>query len=258
MDPVAFQIGAFPIRWYGILMSSAIAVAAFMAYKESERQGIDPEHILNLIIIAIPAAILGARLYFVIFSGNLSFYLKNPFEILATWHGGLAIHGGLIAGIAAGYFYVMKSNLSFLKMADLIAPSIPLGQAIGRWGNFFNQEAHGGPVSYAFISRFPEFIQKGMYIDGQFYHPTFLYESLWDLLVFMFLIFLRRKNFIKTGDVFFSYLLLYSSGRFFIEGLRTDSLMLGPIRVAQLVSLAAAVIAVVLIVRNHKKNDLRA
>ena len=201
MDPVAFHIGNFPIRWYGILISSAIALGLIVAYRESKRQDIDPDHILNLTIIAVPAAIIGARLYFVAFSGNLDFYLSNPGEILAVWHGGLAIHGGLIAGVAAGYFYVRKYDLKFWRMADLFAPSIVLGQAVGRWGNFFNQEAHGGPVSSDFISMFPEFIQKGMLIEGQYYHPTFCTICM-GLFCILFLLFLRRKEIIKTGDIF--------------------------------------------------------
>lgn len=257
MDPVAFHIGNLPIRWYGILISSAIALGVIVAHRECKRQGINPDHILNLTIIVIPAAIIGARLYFVIFSGNLNYYLSNPGEILATWHGGLAIHGGLIAGVAAGYFYVRKYKLKFWEMADLFAPSIALGQAVGRWGNFFNQEAHGGPVSFDFISRFPEFIQEGMLIKGQYYHPTFLYESVWDFSVFLFLIFLRRKEIIKTGDIFLSYLALYSSGRFLIEGLRTDSLMLGPFRVAQLVSVIVVAVSLFLILKRHKKEGSR-
>jgi len=255
MNPVAFEIGSLSIRWYGILISAAIAAGVFVAFRRSENQKIDPDHILNITIIVVPAAVIGARLYYVLFSGRLDYYLNNPLEILATWHGGLAVHGGLIAGITAGYFYVRKYRLGFWKMADLLAPSIALGQSIGRWGNFFNQEAHGGPVSLDFISRFPDFIQRGMLINGQYYHPTFLYESLWDFAVFLLLILLRRKEAVKTGDTFLGYLILYSTGRFFIEGLRTDSLMLGPFRVAQLVSLAAIVTAVFLIIRSHRKKE---
>ena len=256
MDPVAFQVGAFSIRWYGILMSCAIGAGLFAAYGASKRQGVDSDSLLDIAIIAIPAAIIGARLYYVIFSGRLGFYMEHPWEILATWHGGLAIHGGLIGGICAGYFYVRKHHLSFWKMADILAPGIALGQAIGRWGNFFNQEAHGGPVTYDFISKFPGFIQQGMFIEGRYYHPTFLYESLWDFSLFLFLAFLfRRKNIktIKTGNIFLSYLAIYSLGRFFIEGLRTDSLMLGPLRMAQVVSSVVIVVSVFLIIKNRKK-----
>lgn len=257
MDPIAFQLGSFPIRWYGILMSLAMAAGLIFAYRESESRGIDSDHLLNLIIFCIPAAIIGARLYYVLFSGSLDFYLSNPSEILATWHGGLAFHGGLIGGIVVGYFYIRKHKLNFWSMADLVAPGIALGQAIGRWGNFFNQEAHGGPVSYDFISRFPQFIQQGMYIKGQYYHPTFLYESVWDFLIFVALAALGRKSFFRTGDVFLVYIVFYSLGRFLIEGLRTDSLMLGPFRIAQLVSLAGILVASALIYRNHRVKDLQ-
>lgn len=233
MDPVALELGPLTIRWYGVLISLALALGTYLAYREAARRGIDPEHILNIALLAAPAAIIGARIYYVVFSW--SNYADNPLEIFAVWHGGLAIHGGLLGGILAGYFYVRKNNLNFWQLADIVAPSIILGQAIGRWGNFFNQEAHGGPVSEEFISKFPRFIQEGMLIRGQYYHPTFLYESLWDLAVFLFLFWLSRRK-LPEGCVFFSYLALYSVGRFFIEGLRTDSLMLGPIRMAQLVS----------------------
>nr|WP_227763861.1 prolipoprotein diacylglyceryl transferase [Zhaonella formicivorans] len=241
MNPIAIEIGPLAIRWYGILISSALAFGTYLAYREAARKGIDPEHILNLVLLAAPAAIIGARLYYVIFSWTD--YAGNPAEIFAIWHGGLAIHGGLVGGVLAGYYYIRKHHLKFWQIADIVAPSIILGQAIGRWGNFFNQEAHGGPVSYEFISKFPKFIQEGMYIGGQYYHPTFLYESTWNVAVFLFLLWLRRRNNLPEGVVFLSYLALYSVGRFFIEGLRTDSLMLGPIRVAQLVSLTLIVFA---------------
>ena len=253
MDPVAFYLGPIPIRWYGLLISLALALGAFIAYKETERQGINPDHILNIAIIAVPAAIIGARLYYVIFTWDPDFYLSNPIEIIATWHGGLAIHGGLIGGVLGGLVYVRRTKLNFWKMADIAAPSFPLGQAIGRWGNFFNQEAHGGPVSQEFISRFPEFIQQGMLIGGQYYHPTFLYESLWNIGVFLFLLFLRRRKIAAAGDVFLSYFILYSAGRFVIEGLRTDSLMAGPFRVAQVVSVLAIAAAGLVMFLRHRR-----
>jgi len=254
MNPIAFELGPFAIRWYGLLISSALALGTFLAYKEAAKREIDPEHVLNIALLAAPAAIIGARIYYVLFTWEA--YKNNFWEIFAIWHGGLAIHGALIVGILAGYWYIKRNNLSFWEMADIIAPSIILGQAIGRWGNFFNQEAHGGPVSEEFIRHFPAFIQKGMYIKGVYYHPTFLYESCWDFLVFLFLLYLRRKKNIPAGTVFLSYLMLYSAGRFFIEGLRTDSLMLGPIRVAQLVSLALIVGAGLSLYRRTKQQIL--
>ncbi|HHX50201.1 MAG TPA: prolipoprotein diacylglyceryl transferase [Clostridia bacterium] len=234
VDPIAIKIGPFPIHWYGVLIASALALGTYLAYKEAERQGLNPEHILNLVLVAVPLAFVGARIYYVVFEWEQ--YGGNLLEMISVWHGGLAIHGGLLGGIIGGYFYVRRQRLNFWQMADVVAPSIILGQAIGRWGNFFNQEAHGGPVSPEFMGRFPSFIQEGMLINGQYYHPTFLYESLWNLSVFLFLLWWRKRKGLVHGQIFLNYLILYSVGRFFIEGLRTDSLMLGPFRVAQLVS----------------------
>lgn len=240
MNPIAFEVGPFAIRWYGVLIASAILLGTFLALREAARKGVNSDHLLNLILIIIPFAFIGARLYYVIFSWKD--YIANPWEVLAVWHGGLAIHGGIIGGVLAGYWYIRKHHLEFWTVADIIAPSLVLGQAIGRWGNFINQEAHGGPVSREFISKFPGFIQKGMLINGSYYHPTFFYESTWDLAVFFFLLWLSKKSKFN-GIVALCYLILYSAGRFFVEGLRTDSLMLGPFRVAQLVSLGAIIIA---------------
>lgn len=243
MNPIAVQIGTLKIYWYGILITSAIVIGIILAMREAKKQGLDPDHIINLALVAVPAAFVGARLYYVIFEWE--HYAGNWLEIIAVWHGGLAIHGGLIGGVLAGLIYVRQAKLSFWQMADIIAPSIILGQAIGRWGNFFNQEAHGGVVSEEFISHFPTFIQKGMFINGQYYHPTFLYESTWNLGVFLFLIWYRRKVRAGHGKVFLLYLILYSIGRFFIEGLRTDSLMLGSLRVAQVVSLSFILLSLI-------------
>jgi len=243
INPVAIYIGPLAIYWYGIIMTAAFILGALLAYRFAAKSGIDPEHVLNLLVLIIPAAIIGARLYYVFF--NWEYYSYNPLEIFAIRRGGLAIHGGLLGGFLAGFFYVRKHRLDFWKIGDIFAPCIILGQAIGRWGNFINQEAYGGPVSREFISRFPGFIQKQMFIGGQYHHPAFLYESLWDLLVFVFLMF-SRKRVRFQGQILLCYLTLYSAGRYFIEGLRTDSLMLGPVRVAQLVSLILIAVSVVL------------
>lgn len=251
INPVAFYIGSVPIYWYGIIIATAFIVGIFLACRRAEQVGIDYDHIINMVILIIPAAIVGARLYYVIFSWEN--YAANPIEVFAVWHGGLAIHGGLIGGILAGYLYIRKAKLPMWQVADVCAPSVILGQAIGRWGNFINQEAYGGPVSESFMAHFPGFIQNQMYINGQYHHPTFLYESLWNLAVFGFLyLYWNKKSF--NGEVAFLYLGLYSVGRFFIEGMRTDSLMLGPFRVAQLVSLILIIISVVAIIYGRKKN----
>ena len=188
---------------------------------------------------AIPIAILSARVYYVIFEWD--YYAQNPGQIIAIWKGGLAIHGALIGSVITAYVFTKKRNVSFWQVADIAAPSMILGQAIGRWGNFMNQEAHGGEVTRAFLENLylPECIINQMYINGVYYHPTFLYESLWNILGFILLLVLRRVN-LRRGEIFLTYVIWYSIGRFFVEGLRTDSLMLTEsIRMAQMISVAS-------------------
>ena len=161
---------------------------------------------------------------------ELPYYLQHPGEIIAIWHGGLAVHGGLIAGVLAIYFGCKHYRISFWQFVDIVAPFMILGQAIGRWGNFFNQEAYGYEVD-------PSVVPWAMWIDGAYRHPTFLYESIWDLLVFFVLLWLGRQLWVRRGEIALSYLMLYSMGRVVVEGFRTDSLMLGPLRMAQVMSL---------------------
>lgn len=275
LDPVALSLGPIQIHWYGIIMGSAVLLGLWLAIREGRRHGLDSELFLDLIIWVIPAAILGARLYYVAFEWD--YYSQNLADILAIWKGGLAIHGGLIGALLAGALFVKKRNLSFLHLTDIVAPSIIIGQCIGRWGNFMNQEAHGGEVSRDFLEglKLPPFIIEQMNIQGVYYHPTFLYESLWTLVGFGLLLLLRRIN-PRRGEIFFTYLIWYSLGRFFIEGLRMDSLtfsgpewlasfinglwapmkmvfepgmmMDGNIRIAQLVSLTLILFGILLIV----------
>ena len=259
INSIAFTIGPLKVHWYGITMGLAFFIGTYLARYHAKRAGIDPDHVLNMVVWIIPAAIVCARAYYVLFEWQNyhSFY-----DVIAVWNGGLAIHGGLIGGLIAGALYIRKHKLPFLVLGDALMPSVILGQAIGRWGNFFNQEAHGGPVSAEFMAHFPAFIRNQMFIGGQFYHPTFLYESLWNLLVFAFLLALlyRFKRF--DGQVLFSYLILYSIGRFFIEGMRTDSLMFAGMRVAQLVSLALALLGIILMIvvsrkqKSHEHNTV--
>lgn len=249
LNPVAFNVFGLDIRWYGIIISFGIIVALIVAYYTSKINGADYDEITSLALIVLPIAILGARLYYVVF--EFDYYKNNLSQILNTRQGGLAIHGGLIFGIVTGIIYAKIKKLDFFQMADAVAPSIIIAQAIGRWGNFFNGEAHGGAVSEEFIKHFPSFIQKGMYIGGTYYHPTFLYESIWNLCICIILILLLKKISKNTcyknfhGIILFSYIGLYSIGRFFIEGLRTDSLMLGPIRMAQLISISGILLWIV-------------
>lgn len=231
MDPIAFRIFGVDIAWYGILISLGILFGIAVATYRAKKEGLYNDVIMDLALIAVPVAIIGARAYYVIFSWD--FYSKNPKEILNIRQGGLAIHGAIIAGVLAGYLFCRYKKIGFWTLADICAPSIILGQAIGRWGNFVNQEAHGGPTN----------LPWGIEINGVKVHPTFLYESLWNFGVFIFLLYYSKKKKYE-GQIFILYLILYSIARYFIEGLRTDSLMFGPFRVAQLISIASIIGAI--------------
>ena len=245
MSRVAFSIFGLDIMWYGVLMASDIILFLFLALKEGKRVKISEDDILNLAIIAIPCGLLGARLYYVIF--NWSWYSQHMSEILNFRGGGMAIHGALIGGILAGFIYTKIKKINFFKMADTVMIGIPLGQAIGRWGNYINGEAHGGPTS----------LPWGIMVDGVKVHPTFLYESIWDLGIFIFLWFFRKHKKYE-GQLAIYYLILYSLGRFFIEGLRTDSLMIGPLRMAQVISITTIIVCLILHKILSKKNKKEA
>ncbi len=231
MDKVAIRIGPFAIHWYAILINIGIILALIFAWRESKRQRLNPDTIFDILLVAMPAGIIGARLYYVAF--DLQHYLSYPLEIIRVWHGGLAIHGALIFGGLGAWLYCRRKKINFLQWADILAPGIALAQGIGRWGNFVNQEAYG------YITDVP----WAFYINGAYRHPTFLYESLWDLALAFILVYVLRKKKKYHGQIIALYALGYSAGRFWIEGLRTDSLMIGPIRAAQLVSIIAIVVS---------------
>ncbi|MDF1507909.1 prolipoprotein diacylglyceryl transferase [Robertmurraya sp. DFI.2.37] len=237
LNRVALELGPFTIYWYGIIIGFGIALGWFLATKETKKLGLQKDIFTDLLLWAIPIAIISARIYYVIFKWD--YYSENPGEIIAIWEGGIAIHGALIGAIITAIVFAKKRGVSFWQLADVAAPSIILGQAIGRWGNFMNQEAHGTEVTRSFLENLylPDFIINQMYIEGAYYHPTFLYESLWNFVGFFILIVLRKFQ-PKLGELFLSYVVWYSLGRFFVEGLRTDSLMLtDSLRIAQVVSL---------------------
>ncbi|MGL4571040.1 MAG: prolipoprotein diacylglyceryl transferase [Clostridium sp.] len=246
-NPVAFEVFGFEVMWYGILIGFGVVLAFILAYFNAKKKGLNFDILIDLFLVCFPCAIIGARAYYVIF--EWSNYKDNLIDVFNIRQGGLAIHGGLIGAFLAAYVYTRIKKINFLAYADLVAPSIILAQAMGRWGNFMNSEAHGGVVSYDFISKFPKFIVDGMHINGRYYHPTFLYESIWDLLVCIILVAILYK--VKKGYegiVISSYMILYSLGRFFIEGLRTDSLMFMGLRVAQLISLGLIILGVLFII----------
>ena len=237
MDPVMFRLFGLDIRWYSILILIGMIVGFFLAEKEAKKFKYPKDLIFNIAFWAIIMGIIGARVYYVIF--NISYYKNNLLEVFAIWNGGLAIHGGLIAGTLTVIFFARKYHLNFLKLLDIAVPSIILAQAIGRWGNFFNGEAHGIATTYTQLKNLfvPEFIIEGMNIGGIYYLPTFYFESLWCLLGFVVLILIRKYKYIKIGATTSIYLMWYSLGRFFIEAWRTDSLMLGGFKVAQIISI---------------------
>lgn len=252
IDPVAFNFGPLSVRWYGIIIAVGILLGYFVAQRALVKAGLHKDTLVDIIFYSALFGFIAARIYFVIF--QWPYYAENPGEIIKIWHGGIAIHGGLIGGFIAGVIVCKVKNLNPFQIGDIVAPSIILAQGIGRWGNFMNHEAHGGPVSRAFLEQLhlPNFIIENMYINGQYYHPTFLYESIWDVAGFIILVNIRKH--LKLGETFFLYLTWYSFGRFFIEGLRTDSLMLtSNIRVAQLVSILLILISISLIVYRRIK-----
>lgn len=254
LNPVAFNLGPIDVHWYGVIIGTAIAIGLYLAINESVKRGLDKELFTDLLLWAVPIAILSARAYYVIF--EWSYYAENPGQIIAIWNGGLAIHGALIGAVITAVVFTRKRGVSFWKVADIAAPSLILAQAIGRWGNFMNQEAHGGPVTRAFLENLylPDFIVNQMYINGVYYHPTFLYESIWNLLGFILLLLLRRMKNLRSGEVFLSYVIWYSVGRYFVEGMRTDSLMLTEtLRMAQTISIALVILAVGLIIFRRVK-----
>lgn len=252
IDPVAFNLGPLSVRWYGIIIAVGILLGYFVAQRALVKAGLHKDTLVDIIFYSALFGFIVARIYFVIF--QWPYYAENPGEIIKIWHGGIAIHGGLIGGFIAGVIVCKVKNLNPFQIGDIVAPSIILAQGIGRWGNFMNHEAHGGPVSRAFLEQLhlPNFIIENMYINGQYYHPTFLYESIWDVAGFIILVNIRKH--LKLGETFFLYLTWYSIGRFFIEGLRTDSLMLtSNIRVAQLVSILLILISISLIIYRRIK-----
>lgn len=241
-NPVAFTIFRIDVMWYGVLISSGIILATLITYKRAPRHGIQSDKVLDFILICIPMGIIGARLYYVVF--NWSYYAGDLMKIINIRQGGLAIHGGLLFGLGTAVILCLIWKIRPLNALDLAIPTVALAQAIGRWGNYFNSEAHGGPTD----------LPWAVMIDGVPCHPTFLYESIWCLLLFFFL--LWKDNHRKfEGQIILLYGILYSIERFFVEALRTDSLMIGPFKQAQVLSLTVILVcAVIYRIMNKRYN----
>ncbi len=253
MNPIIFSIGNFEIRWYSVILLCAFLVACYFINKEAKRFDIEKDFIFNLVFWTLIFGLIGARIYYVIF--DWSYYSANISEIWKVWNGGLAIHGGIIAGLLTILIYTKKYNLRVTRYLDFIVVGLIIGQSIGRWGNFFNSEAHGLATSLEHLQNLhiPEFIIEGMKINGVYYTPTFLYESIACLIGFIVLCIVRRNKYTKVGTPTALYLIIYGIIRFFIERSRTDSLMFGGFKIAMIVSVIMIIIGVIMLIINSKK-----
>lgn len=252
LNPIAIEFGPISIYWYGLLIGLGAFLGYLIANHEAKKRGLPDDMLADLLMFALPAAIIGARIYYVIF--RWSDFAGDPIRVFYIWEGGLAIHGGLIGAVITAVIFTKKKGISFWKIADITAPSILLGQAIGRWGNFMNQEVFGGEVSRAFLENMmlPNFIIDQMFINGAYYAPTFLYESIWNLVGVVILLSLRRVN-LRRGELFITYAIWYSVGRFFIEGIRTDYLLIfGVLKTAQVISILIVIGGIILIIYRRK------
>lgn len=252
VDRYIITIGNVNIEWYSVLIVVAAILAIIMIIREAKRYKYPTDFVFNMCFWAIIAGIIGARIYYVLF--NLDLY-TNFWDVFKIWEGGLAIHGGIIFGLITCLLYCKKYNVRTVRMLDFIVPALLLAQAIGRWGNFFNQEAHGAATSLGHLQslHIPDFIIEGMNIGGVYYEPTFLYESLWCLVGFILILIIRRLKITKVGQPTAFYLMWYGLGRFFIETMRTDSLMLVGFKVAQIVSVIMIIVGLLIIMITGRK-----
>ena len=257
MNPVIFNIGNFELRWYSVLIAIAVLISYFMVIREGERLNIKKEFTFNMLFWTLIFGIIGARAYYVLF--NLDYYSQNISEIYKIWNGGLAITGGTIAGLITILLYCKKYKVNSFKVLDIVVISLLLSQAIGRWGNFFNSEAYGISVEYKTLVNLkiiPQFIIDNMYINGTYHLPMFYFESLWCFLGFIILLFIRRMRYIKDGQILSFYLIWYGFARFIIEIFRTDSLMLGSVKIACVMSALMFISGIIITVIQNKKPKL--
>ncbi|WHL21394.1 prolipoprotein diacylglyceryl transferase [Streptococcus iniae] len=253
IDPIALKIGPFAIHWYALCIMLGLLLAVYLVTKEAPRKKITSDDVIDFVLIAFPLAILGARIYYVLF--EWSYYSQHLTEIFAIWNGGIAIYGGLLTGVLVLLIYSYYKVINPIAFLDIIAPAVMIAQAIGRWGNFVNQEAYGKAVKS--LNYLPEFIQKQMFIEGHYRQATFLYESLWNLVGFVIIMVLRRKRkLLKEGEVLAFYLIWYGLGRMIIEGMRTDSLMLMGLRVSQILSAILIVTGITFVLVRRRRQGI--
>jgi phosphatidylglycerol:prolipoprotein diacylglycerol transferase len=242
MHPVLIEIGSFTIRWYGVMIATAALVGLWLAGREGVRKGLEEQKVQNLALFVIVGGIIGARIYYVLFS-DLSYFLAEPLSLLAFWQGGLAIHGAIIGGTLVGIWFTWRGKIPFWKSADTLTPSLILGQAIGRIGCFFNGDAHGYPTTLPWGLVYAQESHAGQMFPGQPLHPTQLYELAFNLGIFLVLWKLRKNDFFD-GFLFLLYVILYSSIRIFVEQFRADKLTyFGNVSAAQTLGIAAILIS---------------
>ena len=247
------DLGFISIHIYSICILLGVIIGYVLFVKEAQRHGINKSDASDLIFYAILFGIVGARVWYCLF--NLDYYLNSPISVFKVWEGGLAIHGGIIFGLVSIFVFCKKKDLDFVSILDYMAISLIIGQAIGRWGNFFNGEAHGGITSLTYLKsmHIPSFIIKGMYIDGNYYVPTFFYESLWCFLGFIIMYLIRDRVLSKKGFLTGFYLVWYGLGRLYIEGFRTDSLMFFSFKVAQVISVMMIIFGIVMFIHVYRR-----
>ncbi len=244
IDPTLISLGPLTIKWYGVILGLGALIGLLLAIQEGKRFGIKPDFFMDLLLFGAPSAIIAARIYYVAFKWD---DYKNDFwSVFKIWEGGIAIYGAIIGAFICGIIYSRYKGYSFWRIVDICVPSLLAGQMIGRWGNFMNQEAYGGPTTEEFLRNslhLPNFIVEHMFIvdqafqQGAYRHPAFLYESLWSLVGIVILLVLRRQKFLRTGELMATYFIWYSIGRFFIEALRIDSLaFMGPKWLASIIN----------------------
>ncbi len=238
MNKIAIDFGFIAISWYAVFIVVGMLICLFIALKELKKHDVDMEMFYDYIFYLLLFGIIGARTWYVVF--ELDHYISNPLSALAIWNGGLAIHGGITGGVLVSIYYYKKHKINVFKYLDALAPGVLIGQALGRWGNFVNQEAHGGETTQNFLQNtlhLPDFIVNGMFIDGVYYQPTFLYESIWNIIGFLIIIlFLRKMWRFDYGRLTAFYFMWYGIFRFWLEDMRTDALMLGNVEVAKMAS----------------------
>lgn len=255
-----FQLGPLFVRFYGVILMSGAVAGAFLARREAKRRGHDPEIVWDLFVYLLIGGIIGARLWHILTPSpstgiTAAWYFSHPLDALAVWKGGLGIPGAIIGGLIALYFYSRRTGINFAEWTDIGAPGLALGQAIGRWGNFFNQELYGAPTNLPWKLYIDPAHRLPGYLDQAYYHPLFLYESLWNLMNMFLLLWISRRfaSSLKTGDLFLTYLIVYPVGRFLLDFLRLDASLVAGININQTIMGVVAVCAAAALILRHRK-----